>query len=160
MRETPHAVTVSEPQAPKRKRGRPVLISIEQITVIGDCVARGLTDEQACLSRGVNLGSFRSAIKRRPEFATAFARARAVWLDKATERIAAIGARDWQGLAWLLERRHRPQFDRGSDSSTVVNVNTLTIPQEQLERMRGIAAEHFTRPVPIPISAANTAAAR
>ena len=73
--------------------------------------AKGLTEVQACLVAGVNFNTFNSAKQRNPDFAHALKVAKVVFLDRALTRILA-GERNWQRLAWLLERRHREQFSR------------------------------------------------
>lgn len=105
----PPAAALDNP--PKRGRGRPRTITLELVEQVGNLIARGLTEEQACLRVGINHCSFRTARSRNPEFETAIKLAQAAFLDQATDSIAK-GGRGWQGLAWLLERRHGDQFRR------------------------------------------------
>jgi len=101
-------------QVPKPRRslgGRPRLITVEKVQAIGDLIALGLTEEQACLAEGVNPATFGPACCRNEGFRNALKAKQAEFLAKAVRLIAA-GTTGWQGLAWLLERRHKPQFSR------------------------------------------------
>ncbi len=109
---TDNQIRTPEPVA-KRGRGRPATITLDLIQKVGTLIARGLTEEQACLRVGINHHSFRTARQRNPEFELAIKRAQADFLDSATESISK-GARGWQGLAWILERRHGDQFRRNT----------------------------------------------
>lgn len=106
------------------KRGRPAKITLAVVERIGRLIAKGLTEEQACLRIGINHSSFRTARHRNAEFETAIKKAQAEYLDESLDRIAE-GVRGWQGRAWILERRHKPQFTRvdrlnANDNSTIV----------------------------------------
>ena len=48
----------SENGVAKRGRGRPAIITLELVEQIGQLIAKGMTEEQACLRVGVNLNSF------------------------------------------------------------------------------------------------------
>ena len=63
---------------------------------------------------------FNGMINRRPavvarcrnaDFEEAIKKGMALFMDKALDKIAA-GLAGWQGCAWILERRHKPQFSR------------------------------------------------
>jgi len=105
----------------KRGRGRPAIITLAIVEQIGQLIAKGMTEEQACLRVGVNLNSFRTARQRNPEFELAVKLAQANFLDQAID-IIAKGGRGWQGLAWLLERRHGEQFRRNSGLEVLAQV--------------------------------------
>lgn len=96
---------------PKNKGGRPAKLTLALVEEIGDCIALGMTEEQACLLVGVSYKSFKSAQTRKPEFAVAIKERQAVFLDEALKAIRG-GIQGWQGRAWILERRHKPQFNR------------------------------------------------
>jgi hypothetical protein len=115
--------------APKSKVGRPAKITLPVVAEVGKLIALGLTEEQACLAQNppVNLGSYRSACNRNEEFATAVKKAQAEFLVRAVKAISEGGeveygltadgkpsqrVKQWTGLAWILERRHKPQFNR------------------------------------------------
>jgi len=111
--DTPNASQKLVEQPPKRGPGRPAMITLALIQQVGQLIAKGLTEEQACLRVGINLASFRTARSRNPEFEAAIKQAKADFLDQAIDTIAK-GGRGWQGLAWLLERRHGDQFRRNT----------------------------------------------
>ncbi len=113
-----------EVKKPKRKVGRPAKVTLDMMAAIAEDIAFGLTEEQACFGR-VNLETFRSA-KRRDEFSQPIKEAQSKFLRRAVRAIAEGGEhqvigegekatvirKPWQGMAWLLERRYKPQFNR------------------------------------------------
>ena len=105
----------------KRGPGRPAIITLEIAQQVGRLIAKGLTEEQACTRIGINLASFRTARHRNAQFETAIKEAHADFLDLATDTIAK-GGRGWQGLAWLLERRHGEQFRRNSGLEVLAQI--------------------------------------
>jgi hypothetical protein len=105
----------------KRGRGRPAIITLALIEQVGQLIAKGLTEEQACLRVGINLSSFRTARSRNTDFEVAIKQAKADFLDQAIDTIAK-GGRGWQGLAWLLERRHADQFRRTSGMEVTAHI--------------------------------------
>jgi len=109
----------------KRGRGRPATITLEIAKEVGRFMARGLTEEQACRRLRVNHGSFRTAKHPNAEFDTVLKEAHADFLDHATDAIAK-GARGWQGLAWLLERRHGDQFRRNTGMEITAHVGPFS----------------------------------
>jgi hypothetical protein len=97
----------------KRRRGRPATITLAIVQEIARLIAKGMTEEQACLRVGINPASLRTAKHRNPEFETAIKEAQAEYLDESLD-IIGQGGRGWQGRAWILERRHGEQFRRNS----------------------------------------------
>ena len=97
----------------QRGRGRPATITLPVIREVGNLIAKGMTEEQACLRVGINHDSYRTARHRKPEFETAIKEAQADYLDESLD-IIGKGGRGWQGRAWILERRHGDQFRRNS----------------------------------------------
>jgi len=95
------------------KRGRPATITIAVVEQIARLIAKGMTEEQACLRVGINHSSFCTAKHRNAEFETAIKKAQADFLDESLD-IIAKGRRGWQGRAWSLERCHGDQFRRNS----------------------------------------------
>lgn len=114
-----------------KKRGRPPKITLPIVQKIGEWIALGMTEEQACCKEGVNLRTFQSA-KEKEEFSAPIKKAQAEFLARALTAIAdggepdvvtvrgtggipiskVVGRKPWTGLAWILERRHKPQFNR------------------------------------------------
>jgi hypothetical protein len=88
-------------------------------------IAKGMTEEQACLRVGINHSSLRTAKHRNPEFETAIKKGQADFLDEALDMIAK-GGRGWQGLAWILERRHGDQFRRNSSIEVAGHLATFS----------------------------------
>ena len=84
-----------------------------------------MTEEQACLRVGINQCSFRTARSRNPEYESAIKQAQADFLDQAIDTIAK-GGRGWQGLAWLLERRHGDQFRRNSGLEVTAHIGPFS----------------------------------
>ena len=105
-------------QVAKRKPGRPQKVTLDVIEQVARLIAKGMTEAQACVRVGVNHDSFCTARMRRPEFEEAIKRAQAEYLDESLD-IIGRGERGWQGRAWILERRHKPQFNRTPDSAVV-----------------------------------------
>jgi len=106
---------------PTRGPGRPPIITLALIQQVGQLIAKGLTEEQACLRVGINHCSFRTAKHRNPEFETVLKEFHAQFLDQAIDTIAK-GGRGWQGLAWLLERRHGDQFRRNTGMEVTARI--------------------------------------
>lgn len=96
-----------------RGRGRPPTITLPLVQEVSKLIAKGMTEEQACLRVGIKHSSFRTAKHRNSEFETAIKEAQAVFLDESLD-IIGKGGRGWQGRAWILERRHGEQFRRNS----------------------------------------------
>ena len=124
----------TEDQA-KRGPGRPATITLDVVENVARLIAKGMTEEQACVRVGVNHASLRTSRHRNPEFETAIKKAQAEFLDAALDRIAA-GQRGWQGLAWILERRHGGQFRRNLAIDMPAQSRNLEhLSEEELERI-------------------------
>lgn len=117
---------------PARGPGRPATITLEVIQQIGKLIAKGMTEEQACVRVGVNHASFRTARHRNPEFETAVKESQVEFLDAALDNIGQ-GGKGWQGRAWILERRHGDQFRRNTGVELAGNLTTYD-PVESLIR--------------------------
>lgn len=96
-----------------RGRGRPASITLPVVQDVARLIAKGLTEEQACLRVGINHASLRTAKHRHAEYETAIKEAQADYLDESLD-IIGKGGRGWQGRAWILERRHGDQFRRNT----------------------------------------------
>ena len=95
MQEAAFPTVETEDQA-KRGPGRPSTVTLEIVEKVARLIAKGMTEEQACLSPGVNHASLRTARHRNPEFETAFKEAQAEFR---------IPRPHWQRLAWLAGPR-------------------------------------------------------
>ena len=107
----------------RNKGGRPAIITLPVVEKVAKLMAKGMTEEQACVRVGIKHCSLRTAKSRNPEFESAIKTAHAEFLDRALDRIG-TGTRGWQGMAWILERRHGEQFRR----NTGLEVNALVGP--------------------------------
>lgn len=108
------SLTTTEGTTPgQRGRGRPATITLAVVEDVARLIAKGMTEEQACLRVGINHASLRTAKHRNPEFETAIKEAQAAYLDESLD-IIGKGGRGWQGRAWILERRHGEQFRRNA----------------------------------------------
>ena len=124
----------------KRGRGRPATITLELVEKVASLIAKGMTEEQACMRAEVNHSSIRTARHRNPEFETAIKRAQAEFLDESLDRIGE-GKRGWQGRAWILERRHGEQFRR----NTGLEVNALVGPYSPADLLIRKPLANWTR---------------
>jgi len=89
----------------KRGRGRPATITLPIVQHIGQLIAKGMTEEQACMRVGINHCSFRTARSRTPEFESAIKQAQADYMDESLD-IVGQGKPGWQGRA----RATGPEF--------------------------------------------------
>jgi hypothetical protein len=71
-----HFPGTEEPQK-ESKRGRPATLTLELVQKIARLIAKGMTEEQACLRVGVNHATLRTAKHRNPEYETAIKEAQA-----------------------------------------------------------------------------------
>ena len=151
----------------KRGPGRPAKLTLAQIEQIGQDIALGLTEEQACVRLRVNLSSFRTAKRRNSAFESVIQTARARSLFEALTDIR-NGRRGWQGAAWILERRHQPQFARAYvPVPQAPSGDNGTIFPEWLDRARQSAAglvsegdrisSEVTEGTPCPVEPVTTA---
>lgn len=125
----------------KRKLGRPARVSLEMVKRVGKLVGQGLTVEQACILEEppITEGVFSQAVRRNKDFDWAYKREISVFIATATERILKGAGNGWQGAAWLLERRHKPQFARQElvQVNNSLVVNGLELPVANALRLSG-----------------------
>ena len=88
----------------------------------------------------MNLEGFRTAVKRRPEFAEAVRTAK---MDRLAIALAAVwdGEKGWQSRAWLLERVFGQQFRNSSKVELSGEVNAGGITEKDWDRIRALAKE-------------------
>lgn len=141
----------------KRKTGRPAKITLAAVRAVGHLIALGMTEEQACLAEALNHGSFRSAVHRKPTFATAIKSEHAQFLRRALTAIADGGEvstlgggsrAPWTGLAWILERRHKPQFNRTEAAVLAIAAGGAVLTPEQMVELERLAKQMFTTKTP------------
>lgn len=136
---------------PKRKPGRPQTITLAVVQEIAEDIGYGMTHEQACDAAGVKLKSLEMACSRNPEFVGAIKRGQAFFLRRALRSIADGGEycpllkalRPWTGLAWILERRHKPQFSRLDAHAHVTQSGGLLLTAEDEAELQRLAFEMF-----------------
>jgi len=131
------------------------------VVKIGGLIALGATEEQACLAQNppVNLESFRTARKRNPEFELPIKKAQADFLARALPTIANGGeveewvsggkvvwrVKPWTGLAWILERRHKPQFNRTDTHAVTDEKGAPFLTDEDMKELSKTAKEMIAR---------------
>jgi len=119
-------IEMDSARSPKpRGRGRPAIITLPIVQHIGQLIAKGMTEEQACLRVGVNHMSFRTARQRNPEFESAIKQAQADYMDESLD-IVGKGKPGWQGRAWILERRHGDQFRRTTGMEVTAHIGPFS----------------------------------
>jgi len=111
----------------KQPVGRPAKITLSVVDKVGELMALGIPEEHACALCGVNAATFGPAVSRSEAFKAALKLHHARFMARALKGIAAGGevaqftdqddnVRDvrlpWQGLAWILERRYKPHFNK------------------------------------------------
>ncbi len=111
----------------KTSAGRPPIITATVVEKVCELMALGLPEEYACAHEGVNPATFGPAVSRSEAFKAIKRRHDASFMAESLRVIASGGEkievkgangemhetfRPWQGRAWLLERRHKPHFNR------------------------------------------------
>ena len=121
------AIQLSDESTPgQRGRGRPATITLPVVENVARLIAKGMTEEQACIRVGINHASLRTAKHRNAEFETALKEGQAEYLDESLD-INGKGGRGWQGRAWILERRHGDQFRRNTALELSGNLTTFNL---------------------------------
>ncbi len=123
------------------KRGRPATLTLELVQKIARLIAKGMTEDQACLRVGVIHATLRTAKHRNPEFETAIKEAQAEYLDESLDVIGR-GSKGWQGRAWILERRHGEQFRRNTAIELGGQVGLYSGPERLVQK----PLSQWTRP--------------
>lgn len=126
----------------KGKAGRQQVITVEVAEKVCRRMAQGLPRKDACLAEGVSEATFRWAIRFRKELGPVVDRERARFLAWAMDEIIA-GRRNWQSLAWLLERRHRELYGRQAEVQ-VNNAVVVGLSAAELKIVREAAKEMAT----------------
>lgn len=98
----------------KRKPKKRTVFTREIVQSICDAIGRGITEEIACQGHKVDLNSFKVTVSNCPEYRAMVDVAKAVWMVEAVKRID-NGEKNWQRIAWLLERRHWQLFARNPE---------------------------------------------
>jgi hypothetical protein len=125
-------------------------MTLEAVERIGAKIAKGMPEEHACLLLGYSYAAFMKAKERKPQFVEAQKKAQAIFLDGALDTIQ-IGAPGWQGLAWILERRHKPLFDRTRESVEVHSTQAFTLSPDQFGELGAFARQLYGgKPAPKP----------
>ena len=93
-----------------RKRGRPTKIT-EQVIRDAEVLARiGLSERAIAESLMVSHETFTNWLKKNKEFFNRLKVARNTGKSKLVNSIYGHGQKNWQALAWLLERQYRSEF--------------------------------------------------
>lgn len=96
----------------KRKR-EPEVFTEEIVHAIAEKIALGMTEKQACQATNPPVSHLSlSVIKtKRPLIQETIEIAQARFMEDALRTIRS-GVPGWQGSAWILERRHKAQFQK------------------------------------------------
>ena len=119
--------------------GRPSKRTPEIVTLISECIADGLTDQEAAAIADIDPDTM-TEWRKDPEFSGAIKRATALRLRKRLARIEA-GEPGWQGTAWALERIYPARFAKPEvlnrvANSVQINAQNAQFNFENYERMR------------------------
>lgn len=131
----------------KRRVGRPTTLTLEKVVAVGELIALGLTEDQACRAEKVNPATFGPACCNNPIFSNALKDAQAVFLADAVRSIYS-GVIGWQGKAWILERRHKSQFARIENTHGQPPASNTAIAAEVLSALAEAAQSN---PLLVPI---------
>lgn len=131
----------------KSRGGRPPVVTLDKVIIIGQLIALGLTEDQACRAEKVNPATFGPAVSRNPEFRNALKDAQSVFLAQAVRHIYS-GITGWQGAAWILERRHKSQFARIENTHGQTAQNNAAVAGEILSALAEAAQSN---PLLVPI---------
>jgi hypothetical protein len=117
----------AKPKPKARKVGRPRKITAAIVEKVGELMAVGMPQDYACALVGCLSDTFGPAVSRNEEFKRLMLVHHARFMARALGAIADGGEiatttnaegldvesrRPWQGLAWILERRYKPHFNR------------------------------------------------
>jgi hypothetical protein len=119
---------LDQPTKPKHPGGRPTKRTPEVVEKLAQCIAMGLTDDEACALSGIHRDTFHQW-RKDPEFSDAVQSAKAQRLAQRLNRVES-GELGWQGTAWILERCYQGRFSRpelqiNQQFNNTVNVGEL-----------------------------------
>ena len=101
----------TSPPRHKHPGGRPTKRTPALLRILSDVIAAGLTDEHAAALAGISRSTLALWLKAEGEFSDAIKKARAARLFERL-RLVESGCRNWQAVAWILERAYGSQFAR------------------------------------------------
>jgi hypothetical protein len=119
------------------------------VIAVAEDIANGATEEQSCHFHGVNPATFGPAVCRNSQFRNAIKKGQAHFVCTALRAIKqggivdGFGRQPWQALAWILERRHKPQFNRTEAVAIGVDGSGAVLTDAQMETLSRIAKDLF-----------------
>lgn len=149
----------------KNKGGRPPVITRKVVERVSELMALGMPEEDACALAGVNPETFGPAVSRKPEFKALHRVNKAKFMERALLAIAnggemhAVADVDkdgneitrmervpWTGLAWILERRHKPYFNKRDEvAHGLAGVPGMYFTSEEERMLEDMARDLFVR---------------
>lgn len=142
-------------KAKKGKAGRPRKITLAVVNKVGALLALGMPQEYACALNGVNASTFASSVCINEELKEALRIHHARFMRDALKSIKEGGKRimlasgdgmnerlaPWTGLAWILERRYKPHFNRTDTHAITDDKGTPMFAPADLEELAKIGRE-------------------
>lgn len=116
------------------------MITLALARQLGAKIGKGMPEEFACHLLGIKYPAWLKAKERHPEFVEAVKGQQAIFMDTALDGIQA-GLPGWQGLAWILERRHKPHFDRTREAVELHATNAIAFTPDQMADLSRLAHE-------------------
>lgn len=143
-----------------RGPGRPPVITLAVVERVSELMALGMPEEDACALAGVNAETYGPAVSRSPEFKAVHRLNKARFMERALRAIANGGeirvtedeegnAKEervpWTGLAWILERRHKPHFNKREELAHGVAGAGVFFSADEERMLEEMAKELFVR---------------
>ena len=75
-----------------------------------DLMAKGTLKKHVAVKLGISEETFYKYIKQHDEFSESIKRGEGRFVEWAVSKIKESGNKQWQAIAWLLERTHREDF--------------------------------------------------
>lgn len=148
------------PGAKRKSAGRPAKITAAVVERVAETMSYGVPEEYACELHGVNAATFGPAVSRNEAFKAIKKRWDARFIERACKGIAQGGEvekfvnaegeerdvrKPWQGLAWLLERRYKPHFNRTDQHALTAPGGEPVLSEEAMADLSRIARELFVK---------------
>jgi len=142
----------------KSQRGRPAKVTASVVEKVAETMSFGVPEEYACQLHGVNPATFGPAVSRSEVFKAIKRKWDAKFIARACQGIAQGGEieqlmdaegqprdvrKPWQGLAWLLERRYKPHFNKTDTHALTQPGGEPVLSEAAMEELSRIAKGMF-----------------